>query len=407
MERYDFYLTGEIKGTKKEEMIQVSKNKMLYIVKKIKEEISQNFSKEQKIYICNRFCKKNSILKIFATLLSNTEYNKRDIDITYLIIVKEDYPNSPPYIFCLSLFNNNLDIFDMRNIQKNIIPEWSYEYNITDIILKLPSFTDSIDYQVSKQLIPCVGEYYLKSIIYDINDFLLNENNKFFRAKIVTKNKINDEFEFIQMYVIITKNNILFLKPVDKTNKSLCILKYIINLIGIERLRRFLKEGEQFKGLSCFKIVNNKYVNNSINTGIFNKIICVDEKNLIVKQMNEIINKRKEEINNSFKFFENAGNNDINEIEQIIGIKEELINNKIDDNIFYQIHLLYNKLIELSSNKDDESDFSIYVKRLQNFLDNYDKMKNEKNEKRIDDKSNNEEKINIEEKINNDYNFGF
>ena len=116
--------------------------------------------------------------------------------------------------------------------------------------------------------------------------------------------------------------------------------------------------------------------------------------------MNEIINKRKEEITNYFKFFENAGNNDINEIEQIIEIKRELINNKVDDNIFYQIHLLYNKLIELSSNKDDETDFSVYVKRLQIFLDDYDKMKSEK-EKRIDEKSNNDEKL------NNDYNFGF
>ena len=399
MERYDFYLAGEIKGAKKEENNQVNKNKMSYIVQKIKEEINQNFSKEQKIYVYNRFLKKDNILKIFAILLNNTKNNKRDIDITYLIIVNEDYPNTPPFIFCLTVFNNNLDIFDMRNIQKNIIPEWSNENNITDIILRLPSFTDSIDYQISKQLIPYVGEYYLKSKIYDINDFFLNDNNKFFRVKIASKN-INDKIEFIQMYIIITKTNLLFLKSIDKSNKSLCIIKYIINLIGIERLRRFLKEGEQFKGLACFKIVNNKYVNNSIKTSIFNKTICVDDNNLIIKQMNEIINKRKEEINNCFKYFENAGNNDINEIEQIIEIKRELINNKVDDNIFYQIHLLYNKLIELSSNKDDESDFSVYVKRLQIFLDDYDKMKSEK-EKRIDEKSNNDEKL------NSDYNFGF
>ena len=399
MEKYDFYLSGEIKGAKKEENNQVNKNKMSYITQKIKEEINQNFSKEQNIYVYDRFLKKDNILKIFAILLNNTNYNKRDIDITYLIIVNEEYPISPPFVFCLTVFNDNLDIFDMRNIQRNIIPEWSNENNITDIILKLPLFTDSIDYQVSKQLIPYVGEYYLKSIIYNINDFFLNDNNKFFRVQIASKNK-NDEIEFTPMYIIITKTNLLFLKSIDKTNKSLCILKYIINLIGIERLRRFLKEGEKFKGLSCFKIVNNKFVNNSIKTSIFNKTLCVDDDNLIIKQMNEIINKRKEEITNYFKFFENAGNNDINEIEQIIEIKRELINNKVDDNIFYQIHLLYNKLIELSSNKDDETDFSVYVKRLQIFLDDYDKMKSEK-EKRIDEKSNNDEKL------NNDYNFGF
>jgi len=94
------------------------------------------------------------------------------------------------------------------------------------------------------------------------------------------------------------------------------------------------------------------------------------------------------------------GCNDVKEIEQIIEIKEEIIKNKVDDNIFYQIHQLYNKLIELSSNKDEEeeeSDFSIYVKKLQLFLDNYDKMKNEENDK--DNK--------LDEKLQSDYNFGF
>ena len=54
---------------------------------------------------------------------------------------------------------------------------------------------------------------------------------------------------------------------------------------------------------------------------------------------------------------------------------------------------MYNKLIEVSSNKDDGNDFSIYVKQLQNFLDDYDKMKNKENE--------NLEKIDEDDDINN------
>ena len=60
---------------------------------------------------------------------------------------------------------------------------------------------------------------------------------------------------------------------------------------------------------------------------------------------------------------------------------------------------MYNKLIEVSSNKDDGNDFSIHVKQLQNFLDDYDKMKNKENE--------NLEKIDEDDEINNNYNFGF
>jgi len=401
MERYDFYLSGEINGIKKKEKSQENKNKMLYIVKKIKDEINNNFKNQKEIYIYSRFNKKNNILQLFVILLQNTKYNKRNIDITYLIKVNDDYPFSPPFVHCLTEFNNNLDIFDMRNVQKNIIPEWSVDYTINDFILKLPAFTDSVDYQVSKRLIPSVGEYYLKSTIYDINDFLLNNNNKFFRVKIVSyDNNNSDEIEFKEMYIIITKNNFLFLKSIDKENKNLCIIKYVINIIGIERLRRFVKEGEKYKGLSCFKIIPNKNINYNIKSNVFKRTMCVDENNLIIKQINELINKRKEEINLWFKYFENLGCNDVKEIEQIIEIKEEIIKNKVDDNIFYQIHQLYNKLIELSSNKDEEeeeSDFSIYVKKLQLFLDNYDKMKNEENDK--DNK--------LDEKLQSDYNFGF
>ena len=199
------------------------------------------------------------------------------------------------------------------------------------------------------------------------------------------------------MYVIITKTNLLFLKSVNNKHRNLCVIKYIINLVGIERLRRFLKEGEEFIGLSCFKIVNNKYISGNINTNIFNETICTDDNNLIVKQINDLINCRKEEILKNFKLFENSQRNDINEIENIIKIKKNIIKNKLDENIFYQIHELYNKLIEVSSNKVDGSDFSIYVKKLQNFLDEYDKLKNKENEKNRK----------IEEYINNNYNFGF
>ena len=91
---------------------------------------------------------------------------------------------------------------------------------------------------------------------------------------------------------------------------------------------------------------------------------------------------RKAELRNNFKFFENLMCNDVKDIENIICIKENIIKNKVDDNIFYQIHDLYNKLIEITSNKED-SDFSSYVKKLQVFLDNYDSLKNPRKTKDI------------------------
>ena len=392
MDNFHYFISGEIKGITKKEKKNNNINKMLYITKKIKEDINAKFKNESNIHIYDRFSKKSNLLKIFVILLNNTKYNKRGMDISFLIIIKEEYPILAPLVFCLTEFNKNLDIFDMRNIQKNLIPEWTINNNINDLIEILPSFVDNTDYQIQNKLLPNIGEYYKKSLVYDINDFLLNENNKFFRVKILSKETL-----FIQMYIIITKNNLIFLKPENETNKNLCKIKYVINLIGIERLRRFLKEGEKFLGLSCFKIVNNKYINNSILTDIFDLTICVDEKYLFVKQINELIDNRKSEILKWFKYFENSQINDLNQIEKIIEIKKNIIKNNFNESIFYQIHGLYNKLIELSSNKDDGSDFSIYIKKLQKFLDDYDifKIKENKEDKKVD------------EYLNNNYNFGF
>ena len=396
MEKYHFYISGEIKGMTEEEQQKVKETKFQYIVKNIKEQIYFEFKNKPYIYIYDRFSKKNNILKIFIILLKSTKYNKRNIDITFLIIIKDDYPQSPPMIYCLTEFNKNMDIFDMRNILNNLIPEWSSIYTINSIIDQLFSFIENFNYQIDKKLFPSIGEYNLNSMLYDINDFLLNHNNKFFRVKICKEK--NGEIKFIPMCIIITKSNLLFLKSANNKNKNLCVLKYVINLIGIERLRRFLKEGEEFVGLSCFKIVSNKYILGNINKKIFNITICTDDNYLFVKQINELINNRKEEIMKNFEYFENMECNDVGEIENIIEIKKKIIEDKLDENIFYQIHELYNKLIEISSNKDDESDFSIYVKKLQSFLDNYDKLKNKEIErdKKIDD-----------ENINNNYNFGF
>ena len=390
MEKKDFFLSGEIYPVIKEE--KKDKNKMEFISKKIKEEITSKFQNDKNIYIYYRFSKKKVILKIFIILLSNSEYNKRDIDITYLIIIPEDYPNIAPFVFCLTGFNEKLDIFDMRNLQENLIPEWSNNNSVNDLIIQLPIFSDDLDYQANNELLPIAGEYYLYPMIYDINDFLLNNNNKFFKVKIFSDDE-NDKINFISMYIIITKFNLIFLKSVYENNKNFCKIKYIVKLIGIERLRRFIKEGKKFQGLTCFKFIKNKYSNNQ--SKIFNKTICVEDNNSIMTEINELIETRKAEILNNFKLFENSDCNEIEEIEKIIEIKQNCIKNRIDENIFSQIHELYNKLIEICSDKDDGNEYSGYVKKLQIFLDNYAKMKNGE----TDGKNNEDDK--------NNYNFGF
>jgi len=344
------------------------KNKIKHIEQIIREEIKNEFKNNKNIYIYDKISVKYSIIEIFVILLKNSDYNKREIDITFLIIIKEDFPINAPLVFCLTEFNKNLDIFDVRNIQKNLIPNWTTYTKLSDLIKNLPILIENIDSQVSHKLLPDIGEYYINSLHYDLNDFFLNVNNKFFRAKII-KNNYNDEDDIYDMYLIITKSNLIFLKSCYEDKKNICKIKYIINIVEIIKLKNYSNLIEDLKGFSCFQIVLEEKTENK---KLSDLIICVDENNLIINQISQLIVERKEKLLKKFKYFEKMGKNKINDIEKIIEIKKNLIKDKKDENIFNQIHELYNKLIEISSNKEGE-DFSKYVKDFQNFLGSYDK----------------------------------
>ena len=176
---YEKYQTGYKIGIKHLEQI-------------IREQIKNDFKNDKNIYIYDKILIKYNIIEIFVILLSNTPYNKRQIDITFLIIIKEDFPKSPPLVFCLTDFNKNFDIFDVRNIQKNLIPNWTNNTKISDLLRNIPVLIENIDYQINNKLLPDIGEYYINSFHYDINDFFLNQNNKFFRTKIFTLNNNDD-----------------------------------------------------------------------------------------------------------------------------------------------------------------------------------------------------------------------
>ena len=344
------------------------KNKIKHIEQIIREEIKNEFKNNKNIYIYDKISVKYSIIEIFVILLKNSDYNKREIDITFLIIIKEDFPINAPLVFCLTEFNKNLDIFDVRNIQKNLIPNWTTYTKLSDLIKNLPILIENIDLQVSHKLLPDIGEYYINSLHYDLNDFFLNVNNKFFRTKVI-KNNYSDEEDIYDMYLIITKSNLIFLKSCYEDKKNICKIKYIINIVEIIKLKNYSNSNEDLKGFSCFQIVLEEKTENK---KLSDLIICVDENNLIINQISQLIVERKEKLLKKFKYFEKMGKNKINDIEKIIEIKKNLIKNKKDENIFNQIHELYNKLIEISSNKEGE-DFSKYVKDFQNFLGSYDK----------------------------------
>ena len=343
-----------------------NKKKLKHLEQIIREEIQNEFGNDKNIYIYDKILVKYNIIEIFVILLNNSSYNRRQIDITFLIIIREDYPKNSPLVFCLTEFNKNMDIFDVRNIQKNLILNWTTYCKLSDLIKNIPILIENLDSQVTNKLQPDIGEYYINSLHYDLNDFFLNINNKFFRVKInIISNNNEDVFD---MYLIITKSNLIFLKPCYEEKKNICKIRYIINLIEIIGLKNYPNSNEELKGLVSFQIILDE---KSSNKKINDLIIFVEEKNLIINQINSLIKERKEKILKKFKYFEKSEMNTISDIEKIIEIKKNLIKKKKDENIFNQIHELYNKLIEISSNKEG-GDFSKYIKDFQEFLGSYD-----------------------------------
>ena len=274
-------------------------------------------------------------------------------------------------MFCLTNFNQKFDIFDVRNIQKNLIQNWADNIKLSELIKNIPILIQSIDYQVNNKLFPDIGEYYINSFHYDINDFFLNQNNKLFRTKIFIlnnyENKNSNEIKLKDMLLIITKTNLIFLKSCYDNKQNICKIRYIINIYEIKQLVSYMTSNENLIGFSCFQIILDEKAKNQ---KIKDLVICVDETNLIINQINNLINERKEKIFKKFKYIEKNEKNQISDIEAIINIKKTIIKNKKDDNIFNQIHELYNKLIEISSNNEGE-DFSKYVKDFQNFIESY------------------------------------
>jgi hypothetical protein len=210
---YKKYKTGNKPGIKHLEQI-------------IREEIKNEFRNDKNIYIYDKILVKYNIIEIFVILLSNSAYNMRQIDITFLIIVKEDYPKEAPLVFCLTDFNKNLDIFDVRNIQKNLIPNWDDNIKLTELIRNIPILIENIDFQITNKLLPDVGEYYINSLHYDLNDFFLNPNNKFYRAKIfIINNEDNDDIKLKEIFLIITKSNFIILKSCYDNKQNICKIK--------------------------------------------------------------------------------------------------------------------------------------------------------------------------------------
>lgn len=368
METKNFYLSGLIQGKPKDtKLVQQYMNKT---VNKIKSEIEFKYSKDKEsLYVYYKYDSKKRIFKIFVVIFFKYNYNYKTDDITYLITVGEDYPQKPPKVFCLTDFHEKIDIFDMKDIQKNIIENWKPDNTINDIIYELMTFSDSLAFQAEHKFLPNIGEYHFNIYLYDLNDFFLNETNKFFRTFYFSSYEKSNDINNNERYMIITKNTILFLKSKNPESKNQCIMEFKFELTWIEALKRFpLKKYPNF---IFFEFEWNNHSN------YYHKFVfgIKDNKN-IANTINDIILERKKFLLSNFKIFEKFKDNDVGTLEKIISIKEDYLEISFSENIYYQINKLYKKIINIFNSMNDEG-YIKYVDKLQKFISKFENAKDE------------------------------
>ena len=294
------------------------------------------FSDTKKIYI-----------KVYY--IPNTEFNPlKDKIIIFYIEIKHNYPLSNPIITC----NSNVfiyfiyqftypSLFDNRNYY---IKQSNDDLTLKDIIRQfIPDLFKEYLKNVEKKIFNFIGNYIIKHI-YNINDFLENTGNFFF--KVIILNQL--------YYSILTEVCILLFKPYKSLRGKLIFVKELRNVIFSE----LINPNDE----SNFKLEIKFNDNNGL-------IIYFSQKEKI-ELFNTIVQERRNLIYNKMKKFK------IIEFEETIEIiiafidyKEKELNEKKEQkqNLLNELIILYQKAIETFSNDNDKR-YDIYLTKFKNLL---------------------------------------
>ena len=243
--------------------------------------------------------KKNSI-QIKITLLKQTDLNKIRFPINFEIYLYPEYAKKIPFIICKSNFVYP-SIFDNRNLFNCLCKKWDIKKrddiitNIISIIYNIPNFVETYNNCITNfQLLYIPGEYSISNQ-YNVNDFLLNNDNSLFKIK--TNYFPNIPF----CYFIITDINYLLLFPSKLENmKQWASIFYIGLIFEIENLKIISKnkiQNEENENIIeneiTFKIINKPYIKNKT----FSFTISTKENNY--SEINSLINEKNNKIKNN------------------------------------------------------------------------------------------------------------
>ena len=281
--------------------------------------------------------------------------------------MREEYPKIAPKVFCLTNIHDKIDIFDMRNIQKNIIEQWKQKNTVNDIISGLINFADALIFQAENKLLPNLGEYHYNSYIYDLNDFLLNKHNIFFRVYYFSNKENSNDLNKNERYMLITKNTIIFFANTNEKLKNLCIIEFKFELTWIDELKSF--PVKKYPDYTFFEFIWNNH-SNYLHKFVFG---TKNEKGIVSKIRDCVIDRRRFLLDN-YKYFEKFNDNDVATLEKIIYIKEKYLEMTFSRTLYYQVLKIYRNIIIIFNSMNDEG-YKKYVDKLQAFISKFEEAK--------------------------------
>ena len=365
MKTNNYHVTGVLEGKTKD--LNFIQEYMQSTINTIKSEIENKFSKNKKeLYIYYKYNSNKRIFNIFVVIFKKKFSNYKS-DITYLITVREEYPKIAPKVFCLTNIHDKIDIFDMRNIQKNIIEQWKQKNTVNDIISGLINFADALIFQAENKLLPNLGEYHYNSYIYDLNDFLLNKHNIFFRVYYFSNKENSNDLNKNERYMLITKNTIIFFANTNEKLKNLCIIEFKFELTWIDELKSF--QVKKYPDYTFFEFIWNNH-SNYLHKFVFG---TKNEKGIVSKIRDCVIDRRRFLLDN-YKYFEKFNDNDVATLEKIIYIKEKYLEMTFSRYLYHQVHKIYRNIINIFNSMNDEG-YKKYVDKLQAFISKFEEAK--------------------------------
>ena len=212
---------------------------------------------------------------------------------------------------------------------------------------------------------------YSKTLKYNINDFLENNENKLYKVKTLIEKKKNKNIILEDKYLIVTDIHILIFQIENEKYKNECRIESYEEIINIKNIDDYQIERKENEFLEA---LNFSWINENDESFVGPIIIKLEDKTDLI----EIIMIKKAQLNSKFNLFLNNEENDIKVLSDIINIKEKILENVPDDFTLRTITELYQEIIEIYS-KNNNNGFDAYITKLHNTIEKYDKMKSEKN----------------------------